>query len=90
MKKYLVKNDCIIMVDDLNGIELKEGELYTTTTFKYDYAIKDYDLKLEALIENGSVVLVDVKKTQARKAVKVNNATNKSFVRYSQKKVKAI
>ena len=90
MKKYLIKSDCLMMVDDLNAIELKEGELYTMTTFKYDYSIKDYEIKLDELIQDGYIAIVDIKKTQARKAVKVNNATNKSFVRYSQKKVKAI
>lgn len=88
MKKYLVIQDCTIMIDDLNALPLTQGELYTMTSLKYDYAIKCIDEKLEKLINNECIKVVDVKKSSAKKEVKASRADGKQFTRYSQKKVK--
>lgn len=88
MKKYLVVKDCTIMIDDLNSLRLTQGELYTMTSLKYDYAIKRIDEKLEKLINSECVKVVDVKKSNAKKEIKASRADGKQFTRYSQKKVK--
>lgn len=88
MKKYLIVKNCEIMVDDINALPLNQGELYTMTALKYDYAIKSIDEKLEALIKSECVRVVDVKKSSTRKEVKASRIDGKQFTRYSQKKVK--
>ena len=88
MKKYLIIKNCNIAVDDITTLALNEGELYTMTSLKYDYAIKYIDEKLEALISAECVKVVDVKKSSTRKEIRASKADGKQFTRYSQKKVK--
>lgn len=88
MKKYLIVKDCDIAVDDISTLQLCCGELYTMTALKYDYAIKSIDEKLESLIKQECIRVVDVKKSTTRKEVKAARVDGKQFTRYSQKKVK--
>lgn len=88
MKKYLITKDCSIMVDDISALQLSCGELYTMTALKYDYAIKCVDEKLEDLIKQECIRVVDVKKSSTKKEIRASKADGKQFTRYSQKKVK--